>query len=125
MKAILALALVIGCGPSATQKAIGTTVAVLDAANTAFIGSAGGCNGCFVQRHEQAIIGDATSAADGASKLATFRGQVATVELGFAVAYQAAATAWAANNQSALAAFSSAAAAVAADISKLEGSAAK
>jgi hypothetical protein len=122
----IALAVLAGiaCGPSATQKTIGTTVAVLDTANAAFIGSAGGCSGCYVQRHEQAIIAGATSAADGATKLATFRGQVANVELGFAVAYQAAATAWTANNDGALAALAAAATAVATDISKLEGSAA-
>lgn len=115
----------IACGASQRQQTIGASVVVLDTANTAFIGSAAGCNGCYVQKHEQAIIAAGSNEAATATQLATFRGQVATIELAFAFAYQAAATAWAANNESAVAALATAAAAVAADISKLEGSAAQ
>lgn len=114
-----------GCSPTTNQKTIATTVTVLDATNTAFAGSAAGCNGCFVQRYEQSIIATASSAADGAAKLAAFRGKVASIELGVAAAYQAAATAYAANTSGAAAAVVTAAAAVAADITKLEGSAAQ
>ena len=76
---------VAACGPNAKQKALKTTLISVNTARDGFV--------AWDDKHQQNIVKNATSLEDGQSKLKTYRDKRAKLEVAFAIAYKAVATA--------------------------------
>lgn len=88
--AVAACSLTVGCGASARQKEITTTMTVLDAAQAGYI--------AFDARHQLDIVKAAPDKATGEAQLGAWRQTQAKVETGLTAAWRAVAVAATVNN---------------------------
>ncbi len=77
----LLLAFSASCGPGARQKALGVSLASLDASRDGFV--------AWDEHKQQTIVADSTSLEQGKTALADYRTKRAAIIEGFTVAYSA------------------------------------
>lgn len=82
---VVALLLAAGCGPTATQRALNTSLAALNAASDGFL--------AWDEKHQQAIVDGPGTVEEKEAKIAEYRAKRDKVVQGFIVAYGALAAA--------------------------------
>jgi hypothetical protein len=104
----------LGCGASARQKTLATTLVALDGASSTLV--------AYDQQHQAAIVAGATSLEDGKAKLAAWRADRTKIVDALAAAYRALALAATLNDDpKSLTNLAAAAAIVMAEVTALKG----